>query len=71
MCITICEIDDQSKFGTGHSNLVLSDNQMDGMGREVGEEFRMGDTRTLVADSCSDQIRSDQSLSRVRLFATP
>ena len=24
----------------------------DGMGREVGEGFRMGDTCTLVTDSC-------------------
>ena len=26
--------------------------QRDGMGREVGEGFRMGNTRTPVADSC-------------------
>jgi len=26
--------------------------QRDGVGREVGEEFRMGDTCTPMADSC-------------------
>ena len=26
--------------------------QRDGMGREVGGAFKMGNTRTLVADSC-------------------
>ena len=54
------------------------------MGREVGEGFRMGNTCTLMADSCfctaetnnivkqiSVQFSLVQSLSRVRLFATP
>ena len=36
---------------TGHSKPVHWDNLRDGMGREVGEEFRMGDTCTPMADS--------------------
>ena len=48
----------------------------DGMGREVGGGFRKGNTYTPIADSCqcmakNTQIRSDQSLSLVLLFATP
>ena len=54
----------------------------DGMGREVGGGFRMGDTCAPIADSCNVwqkplqyckvvQFNSVQSLSHVRLFATP
>ena len=37
---------------TGHSTLVYWDNLKDGMGREEGGVFRMGDTCTPMADSC-------------------
>ena len=37
-------------------------------GRNINN-FRYADDTTLMAES--DQIRSDQSLSRVRLFVTP
>ena len=36
----------------GHSKLVHWDNPEGGVGREVGEEFRMVDICTAVADSC-------------------
>ena len=49
MYITICEIGNLSKFDeTRYSKSV----QRDGMGRDVGGEFRMGDTCTPMADSC-------------------
>ena len=45
-----------SMHETGHSNLVHWDNPEgwdgDGMGREVGEGFGMGETCTVIADSC-------------------
>ena len=37
---------------TGCSGLVHWDDQWDGMGREVGRGFRMGNTCTPMADSC-------------------
>ena len=37
---------------TGHSKLMHWDNQKDGMGREQGVGFGVGDTFTPVADSC-------------------
>ena len=48
----------------------------DGMGRELGGGFRMGNTCMPMADSCecmakTIQFSSVQSLSCVRLFATP
>ena len=36
----------------GCSGLVPGMTQRDGMGREVGGEFRMGNTCTLIADPC-------------------
>ena len=39
-------------YETGHSKPVHRDNPRDGMGREVGGRFRMGDTCTPMADSC-------------------
>ena len=36
---------------TGHSGLMHWDDPRDGMGREVGGGFRMGDTCTPIADS--------------------
>ena len=30
----------------------------DGIGREVGREFRMGDTCTLMADSCGCMVKA-------------
>ena len=41
-----------SKHETGHSGLMHYDNPEGWDGREVGGEFRMGDTCTPVADSC-------------------
>ena len=37
---------------TGSLELVPGMTQRDGMGREVGEGFRMGNTCTPVADAC-------------------
>ena len=37
---------------TGHSKSVHWSTLRDGMGREVGRGFRMGDTCTPMADSC-------------------
>ena len=39
-------------FAVSHTGLVHWDNQRDGMGRDVGGGFRMGNTCTPVADSC-------------------
>ena len=36
----------------GTQNWCIGTTQRDGMGREVGEGFRMGDTCALMADSC-------------------
>ena len=54
MYITVCEINDQYNLmhEAGHSKPVLWDNQRDGIGREVGGGFRMGDTCAPMADSC-------------------
>ena len=41
-----------SMHETGHSGLMHYDNPEGWDGREVGGEFRMGDTCTPVADSC-------------------
>ena len=41
-----------SMHDTGCSGLVQGMNQRDGMGREVGGGFRMGNTCTPMADSC-------------------
>ena len=43
---------ENSMHEAGHSKLVHWTTQRDGMGREVGGGFRMGDTCTPVADSC-------------------
>ena len=40
-------------YDTGYSGLMHWDDQRDGMEREVGGGFRMGNTCTPVADSCS------------------
>ena len=37
---------------TGYSGLVHWDTHREGMGRELGGGFRMGNTCTLMADSC-------------------
>ena len=51
--ITICEIDDQSRFDEWSRALKASAlEQPKGMGWEVRGEFGMGDTCTPVADSC-------------------
>ena len=41
-----------SMHETGSSGLCTGTTQRDGIGREVGGGFRMGDTRTPMADSC-------------------
>ena len=57
-------------YNAGHPKPVLCDNLEGWGGERGGSGVRdRGDTCTPVADSC--QIRSDQSLSCVRLFATP
>ena len=58
MCIIIPEIDGQSRFDAGYRKLGAGGwytgmTQRDGMGREVGEGFRMGNTCTPMADSCA------------------
>ena len=65
MYITICEIDDQSKFDSCNKALkagALGTTQRDGLGREVGGGFRMGDTCTLVADSCQCMAKNHHSI---------
>ena len=42
----------QSRFDTGCLGLGTGMTQRDGMEREVGGEFRMGNTHTPMADSC-------------------
>ena len=54
MYITICEIDDQSKFDAqkqGTQSWRTGTTLRDGVGREVGGAFGMADTCTPVADS--------------------
>ena len=52
MYITICEIDRQSRFNRVHETECTGMTSRDGMGKEVGGGFRMGDTCTPMADSC-------------------
>ena len=53
MYITICEIDDQSKFNeTGHLKPVHRDNPEVWEGEGDGREGQDGDTCTPMADSC-------------------
>ena len=54
MHISICEIEGQlsSMQDTGSLGLVTGMTQRDGMGKEVGGEFRMGNTCTPMADAC-------------------
>ena len=52
MYITICKTDDQSEFDAWSRALKVGTTQRDGMGREVGGGFGMGDTCTPMADSC-------------------
>ena len=46
---------------TGHPKLVHWDDQRDGIGKEVGGGFRMGNTCTLMADSCQCMAKPIQS----------
>ena len=48
----ICEMNRQSRFVAGYRMLGAGMTQGDGMGKEVGVRFRMGNTCTPVADSC-------------------
>ena len=55
MYITICEIDHKSRFDAlrqGDQGWCTGMTLRDGMGREVGGRFRMGNTCTPMADSC-------------------
>ena len=55
MYITICEIDDQSKFNAGNRVLkagALGQPRGMGWGKRWGGGFGMGDTCTPMADSC-------------------
>ena len=47
--ITICKIDSQWEFAWGWCTGMT---QRDGMGREAGGGFRMGNTCTPMADAC-------------------
>ena len=53
MYIIICEIDHQARF-TALDRVLRAGvlGLRDGMGREVEGGFRMGNTRTPMADSC-------------------
>ena len=42
----------------GHSKACSGTTQRDGVGREVGGEFRMGDTRAPIGDSCQCVAKS-------------
>jgi len=49
----IQEMNRQSRFDAGYRKLGCTGmTQRDGMGREVGGRFRMGNTCTPVADAC-------------------
>ena len=50
-CI-IYETNNQSRFDAGYRMLRAGMIQRDGMGREVGGGFKMGNTCTPMADSC-------------------
>ena len=54
MCIIICETHRQSRFNAwvGAQGWCTGMTQRDGMGREAGGGFRMGNTCTPMADSC-------------------
>ena len=55
MCIIICEMNPQSRFDAWDRGLGAGATGMthrDGMGREVGGGFRMGNTCTPRVDSC-------------------
>ena len=55
MYITICETDRQSRFNgmrQGAQGWCTGMTQRDGMGREVGGGFRIGNMCTHMADSC-------------------
>ena len=60
MYITICEIDDQSKFDArnGTQSRYTEMTQRDGVGREVGGGFGMRHTCTPVADSCRCMVET-------------
>ena len=49
---------------TGHSGLVHWDDPRDGMGREVGGGFRMGDTCTRMADSCQCMAKTTAAVAK-------
>ena len=49
---------------TGHSGLVHWDDPRDGMGREVGGGFRMGDTCTHMADSCQCMAKTTAAVAK-------
>ena len=48
----ICETNRLSRFNAGYRMLRAGMIQRDGMGREVGGGFKMGNTGTPVVDSC-------------------
>ena len=52
---------------TGRSGLVHWDTVRDGMGREVGRRFRMGNTCTPVADSCQCMTKPIQYCKAISL----
>ena len=54
MYIIICETNHQSRFDAIQDarGWCIEMTQRDGMGREIGGGFRMGNTCAAVADSC-------------------
>ena len=53
-----------SMHETGCSGLVHWDDPRDGMGREVGGGFRMGDTCTHMADSCQCMAKTTAAVAK-------
>ena len=47
---------------TGRSGPVHWDESRDGMGKEVGGRFRMGNTCTLMADSCECMAKKHHNI---------
>ena len=52
---------------TGYSGLVTGMIQRDGMGREVGGKVRIGNTCTLMADSCDCMAKPPQHYKVISL----
>ena len=73
MYITICDINHQSSsmHEIGSSGLVHGMTLRDGMEREVGRGFRMGDTCTPMSDSCQCMAKTTATGTAKSLQSCP